>query len=161
MGPARAAYPLGYRRCGSVFLARAAFEEAIKQWPDQKLTLRQGIMLISEHPAAKPEPAPKRSLASLISHQKALRENPMPLRWHAAPFVWHTVVLEQYPALASVEAVLRVLEFVEAMAHEHHLVGLQLDHDDGIDHDRHDAFRIPQEIADSRHEIARPDFLIL
>lgn len=33
---------------GSVFLARAAFEEAVKQWPDQKLTLRQGIMLISE-----------------------------------------------------------------------------------------------------------------
>jgi hypothetical protein len=35
---------------GSVFLGRAAFEEAVKQWPDQKLTLRQGIMLISEHP---------------------------------------------------------------------------------------------------------------
>ena len=35
---------------GSVFLARAAFEEAIKQWPYQKLTLRQGIMLTSEHP---------------------------------------------------------------------------------------------------------------
>jgi hypothetical protein len=39
---------------GSVFLARAAFEEAIKQWPDQKLTLRQGIMLISEHPKGTP-----------------------------------------------------------------------------------------------------------
>jgi hypothetical protein len=36
---------------GSVFLARAAFEEAVKHWPDQKLTLRQGIMLISEHPS--------------------------------------------------------------------------------------------------------------
>ena len=36
---------------GSVFLARVAFEEAIRQWPDQKLTLRQGIMLISEHPS--------------------------------------------------------------------------------------------------------------
>jgi hypothetical protein len=36
---------------GSVFLARAAFEAAVKQWPDQKLTLRQGIMLISEHPS--------------------------------------------------------------------------------------------------------------
>jgi hypothetical protein len=35
---------------GSVFLARAAFEEAVKQWPDQKLTLRNGIMLMSEHP---------------------------------------------------------------------------------------------------------------
>src|SRR6202051_3948985 len=33
---------------GSVFLARAAFEEAVNQWPDQKLTLRQGIMLMSE-----------------------------------------------------------------------------------------------------------------
>ena len=31
--------------------SRAAFEEAVKQWPDQKLTLRQGIMLISEHPS--------------------------------------------------------------------------------------------------------------
>jgi hypothetical protein len=35
---------------GSVFLARAAFEEAVKQWPDQKLTLRQGIMTICEYP---------------------------------------------------------------------------------------------------------------
>jgi hypothetical protein len=35
---------------GSVFVARAAFEEAVKHWPDQKLTLRQGIMLIREHP---------------------------------------------------------------------------------------------------------------
>lgn len=28
---------------GFVFLARAAFEEAVKQWPDQKLALRNGI----------------------------------------------------------------------------------------------------------------------
>lgn len=35
---------------GSVFLARAAFEEAVKQWPDQKLTLRNGILLMREHP---------------------------------------------------------------------------------------------------------------
>jgi hypothetical protein len=28
----------------------AAFDEAVKHWPDQKLTLRQGIMLIREHP---------------------------------------------------------------------------------------------------------------
>jgi hypothetical protein len=34
---------------GSVFLARAAFLEAVKQWPDQKLTQRQGIMLLREH----------------------------------------------------------------------------------------------------------------
>jgi hypothetical protein len=38
---------------GFVFLARAAFEEAIKQWPDQKLTLRNGIMLMREHPSTK------------------------------------------------------------------------------------------------------------
>ena len=36
---------------GSVLLAaRAAFDVAVKHWPDQKLTLRQGIMLIREHP---------------------------------------------------------------------------------------------------------------
>ena len=42
---------------GSVFLARAAFDEAVKQWPEQKLTLRQGIMLINEHPP--PERSPR------------------------------------------------------------------------------------------------------
>ena len=41
---------------GSVFLARAAFEEAVKHWPDQKLTLRQGIMLINEHPSPERNP---------------------------------------------------------------------------------------------------------
>jgi hypothetical protein len=35
---------------GAVSLARAAFDEAVKQWPDQKLTLRNGIMLMREHP---------------------------------------------------------------------------------------------------------------
>jgi hypothetical protein len=35
---------------GSVFVARAVFDEAVKHWPDQKLTLRQGITLIREHP---------------------------------------------------------------------------------------------------------------
>jgi hypothetical protein len=30
-----------------------AFEEAVKQWPDQKLTLRNGIMLMREHPPTK------------------------------------------------------------------------------------------------------------
>jgi hypothetical protein len=35
---------------GSVFLARAAFDEAVKQWPDQKLTLRNGMLLMREHP---------------------------------------------------------------------------------------------------------------
>src|ERR1700729_4187083 len=38
---------------GSVFLAHAAFEEAVRQWPDQKLTLRNGIMLMREHPPTK------------------------------------------------------------------------------------------------------------
>ena len=35
---------------GSVFLAHAAFDEAVKQWPDQKLTLRNGMLLMREHP---------------------------------------------------------------------------------------------------------------
>lgn len=34
----------------TLILARAAFDEAVKHWPDQRLTLRQGIMLIREHP---------------------------------------------------------------------------------------------------------------
>jgi hypothetical protein len=38
---------------GFVFLARAAFEQAVKQWPDQKLTHRNGIMLMREHPSTK------------------------------------------------------------------------------------------------------------
>src|ERR1700731_1853185 len=33
-----------------LFLAHAAFEEAVKQWPDQKLTLRNGMLLMREHP---------------------------------------------------------------------------------------------------------------
>jgi hypothetical protein len=44
----------------SVSLARAAFEEAVKQWPDQKLTLRQEIMLISEHPSPSRNPRKKK-----------------------------------------------------------------------------------------------------
>jgi hypothetical protein len=38
---------------GSVLLVRGAFEEAVKQWPDQKLALRNGIMLMREHPPTK------------------------------------------------------------------------------------------------------------
>src|ERR1700692_3729455 len=34
---------------GSVFVAHAAFDEAVKNWPDEHFTLRQGIMLIREH----------------------------------------------------------------------------------------------------------------
>jgi hypothetical protein len=56
MGPARAHIRWVIAAAGSVFLARAGFDEAVKQWPDQKLTLRQGIMLISEHPDPRGNP---------------------------------------------------------------------------------------------------------
>ena len=35
---------------GSVTVAHAAFEAAIANWPSEHFTLRQGIMLIREHP---------------------------------------------------------------------------------------------------------------
>lgn len=35
---------------GSVAVAHAAFDEAVRNWPDEHFTLRQGIMLIREHP---------------------------------------------------------------------------------------------------------------
>ncbi len=35
---------------GSIVLARAAFDAAIKEWPHERFTLRQGIMLMREHP---------------------------------------------------------------------------------------------------------------
>ena len=35
---------------GNVFVARAAFDEAAKQWPNQRLTLRNGMHLLDEHP---------------------------------------------------------------------------------------------------------------
>jgi hypothetical protein len=35
---------------GNVFVARAAFEEATKQWPAERLTLRNGMQLLNEHP---------------------------------------------------------------------------------------------------------------
>jgi hypothetical protein len=38
---------------GNVFVARAAFEEAVKHWPGQRLTLRNGMQLLSEHPLTK------------------------------------------------------------------------------------------------------------
>jgi hypothetical protein len=41
---------------GSVFLARAAFDESVKQWPDQKLTLRNGMLLMREHPDPRDKP---------------------------------------------------------------------------------------------------------
>jgi hypothetical protein len=34
---------------GSVVLARAAFDAAVAEWPHERFTLRQGIMLIREH----------------------------------------------------------------------------------------------------------------
>jgi hypothetical protein len=35
---------------GSVVLAHAAFEAAVQNWPQERFTLRQGVMLIREHP---------------------------------------------------------------------------------------------------------------
>jgi hypothetical protein len=35
---------------GSVFVARAAFDEAVKQYPDERLTLLHGILLMQERP---------------------------------------------------------------------------------------------------------------
>jgi hypothetical protein len=34
---------------GHIYVARAAFDQAVKEWPDQRLTLRQGIRVIQEH----------------------------------------------------------------------------------------------------------------
>src|ERR1700722_18068859 len=41
---------------GHIYIARAAFDEAVKQFPNERLTLRHGIMLMREHP----DPPPKR-----------------------------------------------------------------------------------------------------
>ena len=38
---------------GTVSVAQAAFDEAVRNWPDQRLTLRQGILVIREHPERK------------------------------------------------------------------------------------------------------------
>jgi hypothetical protein len=38
---------------GNVFIARAAFDEAVKHWPGQRLTLRNGMQLLCEHPHTK------------------------------------------------------------------------------------------------------------
>jgi hypothetical protein len=35
---------------GSVFVAGAAFDEAVKHWPAQRLTLRNGMQVLREHP---------------------------------------------------------------------------------------------------------------
>jgi hypothetical protein len=35
---------------GSIVLAHAAFDAAIKEWPHERFTLRQGIMLMREYP---------------------------------------------------------------------------------------------------------------
>jgi hypothetical protein len=35
---------------GHIYIAQAAFDEAVKQFPDQQLTLRNGILVIREHP---------------------------------------------------------------------------------------------------------------
>jgi hypothetical protein len=38
---------------GSIVLARAAFDAAVKEWPHERFTLRNGIMLMLEHPPRK------------------------------------------------------------------------------------------------------------
>jgi hypothetical protein len=38
---------------GSIVLARAAFDAAVKEWPHERFTLRNGIMLMREHPPRK------------------------------------------------------------------------------------------------------------
>jgi hypothetical protein len=35
---------------GSIVLARAAFDAAVKEWPNERFTLRNGIMLMRKHP---------------------------------------------------------------------------------------------------------------
>jgi hypothetical protein len=37
---------------GTITIAQAAFDAAIANWPGERFTLRQGIMLIREHPRA-------------------------------------------------------------------------------------------------------------
>jgi hypothetical protein len=34
---------------GHIYIAQAAFDRAVKEWPDQRLTLRQGIRVIQDH----------------------------------------------------------------------------------------------------------------
>jgi hypothetical protein len=38
---------------GSIVLAHAAFDAAVKEWPHKRFTLRNGIMLMREHPPTK------------------------------------------------------------------------------------------------------------
>jgi hypothetical protein len=35
---------------GNVFIAQAAFDAAVTEWPQERFTLRHGIRLICEHP---------------------------------------------------------------------------------------------------------------
>jgi hypothetical protein len=35
---------------GNVYVAQAAYDEALKHWPGEKLTLRNGMLLMSENP---------------------------------------------------------------------------------------------------------------
>ena len=35
---------------GNVYVAQAAYDEALKHWPGEKLTLRNGMLLMSEDP---------------------------------------------------------------------------------------------------------------
>jgi hypothetical protein len=35
---------------GTITIAQATFEAAVREWPHERFTLRQGIRLIREHP---------------------------------------------------------------------------------------------------------------
>jgi len=37
---------------GHIYIAQAAFDRAVKEWPDQRVTLRQGIRVIQDHDPA-------------------------------------------------------------------------------------------------------------
>jgi hypothetical protein len=39
--------------CGTVTIGHAAFDAAIKSWPNERFSLRNGIQLIREHPPKK------------------------------------------------------------------------------------------------------------
>src|ERR1700722_3855622 len=38
---------------GTVTVAHAAFDQVVRNWPDERFTLRQGMHLIREHPSKK------------------------------------------------------------------------------------------------------------
>ena len=49
VGPQRPARPLGLAATSTVAIAHAALDTAIANYPDQRFTLRKGILVIREH----------------------------------------------------------------------------------------------------------------